>query len=98
MSPFTIGPVTYCGDRLVHFVVVMHPTRGRCILMSTDTSLHPMSWWSLWRYAIPFLNFSWLTPTAITLRNSSPKDKTLIEWTYSALLMGENSVLSQDVL
>ncbi|MEA2079688.1 MAG: hypothetical protein U9P00_07500, partial [Pseudomonadota bacterium] len=25
--------------RLVRFVVVIHPTRGRCLLMSTDTSL-----------------------------------------------------------
>lgn len=28
--------------RLVRFVVVVHPTRGRCILMSTDTSLDPL--------------------------------------------------------
>lgn len=28
--------------RLVRFVVVIHPTRGRCILMSTDTSLSPI--------------------------------------------------------
>lgn len=28
--------------RLVRFVVVIHPTRGRCILMSTDTSLDPI--------------------------------------------------------
>jgi len=28
--------------RLVRFVVVIHPTRGRCILMSTDTSLAPI--------------------------------------------------------
>ncbi|MCH7507100.1 MAG: transposase, partial [Proteobacteria bacterium] len=27
---------------LVRFVVVIHPTRGRCILMSTDTSLQPI--------------------------------------------------------
>ena len=27
---------------LVRFVVVIHPTRGRCILMSTDTSLDPV--------------------------------------------------------
>jgi hypothetical protein len=28
--------------RLVRFVVVIHPTRGRCLLMSTDTSLSAM--------------------------------------------------------
>jgi hypothetical protein len=28
--------------RLVRFVVVIHPTRGRCILMSTDPSLAPL--------------------------------------------------------
>lgn len=28
--------------RLVRFVVVIHPTRGRCILMSTDLSLAPI--------------------------------------------------------
>jgi len=30
------------AGRLVRFVVVIHPTRGRCILMSTDTSLQPI--------------------------------------------------------
>ncbi len=30
------------AGRLVRFVVVIHPTRGRCILMSTDTSLDPI--------------------------------------------------------
>jgi len=30
------------AGRLVRFVVVIHPTRGRCILMSTDTSLEPI--------------------------------------------------------
>ena len=30
------------AGRLVRFVVVIHPTRGRCILMSTDTSLAPI--------------------------------------------------------
>ena len=30
------------AGRLVRFVVVIHPTRGRCILMSTDTSLNPI--------------------------------------------------------
>ena len=28
--------------RLVRFVVVVHPTRGRCLLMSTDTSLNAL--------------------------------------------------------
>jgi hypothetical protein len=28
--------------QLVRFVVVVHPTRGRCILMSSDTSLDPL--------------------------------------------------------
>jgi len=28
--------------RLVRFLVVVHPSRGRCILMSTDTSLDPI--------------------------------------------------------
>jgi len=28
--------------RLVRFVLVIHPTRGRCILMSTDTTLDPL--------------------------------------------------------
>jgi hypothetical protein len=28
--------------RLVRFVVVIHPTRGRCLLMSTDTALDPI--------------------------------------------------------
>ncbi len=61
-------------------------------------ALRPLSWWSLWRYAIPFPNFSWLTPTAITLRNSSPKDKTLIEWMFSAPLMDKNSALSSNIV
>ena len=30
------------AGRLVRFVVVIHPTRGPCILMSTDTSLDPI--------------------------------------------------------
>ena len=30
------------AGRLVRFVMVVHPTRGRCILMSTDTSLAPI--------------------------------------------------------
>lgn len=30
------------AGRRVRFVVVVHPTRGRCILMSTDTSLAPI--------------------------------------------------------
>lgn len=30
------------AGRLVRFVVVIHPTRGRCLLMSTDTSLGAM--------------------------------------------------------
>ena len=30
------------AGRRVRFVVVIHPTRGRCILMSTDTSLAPI--------------------------------------------------------
>jgi len=30
------------AGRLVRFVVVIHPTRGRCIFMSTDTSLDPI--------------------------------------------------------
>jgi hypothetical protein len=35
--------------------------------------------------------------SAITLRNSSPKDKALIEWMYSAPLMDENPVLSRNL-
>ena len=30
------------AGRVVRFVLVIHPTRGRCILMSTDTSLEPI--------------------------------------------------------
>ena len=42
MSLCAIASVICCGrpaGRLVRFVVVMHPTRGSCILMCTDTSL-----------------------------------------------------------
>jgi hypothetical protein len=40
--------------RLVRFVVVIHPTRGRCLLMSTDTSLEPIEIIRLygWRFKI----------------------------------------------
>lgn len=30
------------AGRMVRFVAVLHPTRGSCLLMSTDTSLHPI--------------------------------------------------------
>lgn len=44
------------AGRLVRFVLVVHPTRGRCILMSTDTSLSGLDIISLYgrRFKIEF--------------------------------------------
>src|ERR1700674_2602439 len=63
------------AGRLVRFVAVMHPTRGSCILMCTDTSLSAAEIIKT-RCARHFPIFSWVPQKAILSRNSSPSAKT----------------------